>query len=391
MNPKFAEDLKKILGLPEKNKQPEKQPDQPRILANTGRFVYSHSSAAPAAAAPADNPPPNWVMPPLCDLYAPNDPNKQCICLYFQEKDLPECDAELIKLATESASSYYSRQIGFYIYKAWGNRHESYESKKGTWSQRVLSSTTFDKPYFYVQMPEHLRQQAITELNTLSAEQWRVKWGSGGWAYESKAHVVGLSQLRAEFEKVAPFLNSSVAEKTRNALNADNFSFWQDKNGATRMRFTKPEVFVNQYISARNKFSASVGNNAAGEFSGNVETANYAPNQAAGVGNVGYFQFAAAPTNIDVQNTQKWLDKLSRCVSLIATPIGFQAACPTDPRIPPLIKGKWFSSVALLTSDDEPIRLSRFSRGWAVSYRGFTTVFDVVDGEVTVVDILSVT
>lgn len=396
MNPEFVRNLKKILGLPEKNGLPPKPPHSPRILANVGRYVYDLSKRIPEkeeSDAVSSQP---WTMPPLCDLYFPNDPKKQCLCIYFRQADLPDnfCQKEILALVNEHFDDYVLRQAAFKV---------EFSGKRPIGDDWIYENGLDKNQEFYAFIPPEKQAEAIADEIRLSPDGWDDKWGAHNWNLKGRnmtylANIRGFNNLLPELKKMASFLEPIVYDALHKVLsNRNNFTVYR-KNGITGVwvDIAQPEVVaLNEikddyfYFSDEQWESGEAWENGYQGVARPTVLRAYSeklPPEHLRESGISYFKgdFAVYPieTNLLNHNPEKWLNELSQCVSVLAVAQGFQAACPDDPRVPDELRNATPQTIQLMTSDNEPIEFTREDDNWLILWKNTKTRVQIIGGEV---------
>lgn len=92
----FSDNLKKILGLPERKKQTAPEQFAPRILSQTGSVTLGGADGLLATPEPTEQPetptePDTWALPDFCRLFLPDDESGQCYCLRGHREERYPC------------------------------------------------------------------------------------------------------------------------------------------------------------------------------------------------------------------------------------------------------------------------------------------------------------
>lgn len=345
----FGRHLQKILGLPEKEKRSHQKQLAARILGEVGSVdfddAFGYGGDAPNDESIPNNAASKWQIPDLCRLYVANDIGGQCICVYGSQSnkqglcggsDTPAMSRQEFDLAQVRATleyQIYALQYEGAELKSFTEVALFYEELVGLdkilsalqgFQQKAENPTDFD-----------ILIEAIKKDGEISWTERREQ--INGRYVNVDYRIFSRSRLGDNLSKLTLSDGVPIEYQDRAILNYDLSNLILEYQ-------TDPGL----YVSGDDVL-----------FKSGLRT---------------YLKLIFVPYH-EEDTYEGYLAKrrakMSECVSLLATAGGFMAYCPNDERIPPLLRGGIFPSVALYDAQGNAVHLTASRNGgYFILYQG---------------------
>lgn len=337
----FSRNLKKILGLPEREKHTQAERFAPRILSQTGSVVIGGADefVAPIEV-PEEEPlpePDTWILPDFCNLYLPDDESGQCYCLRAHNDEPYPCPE-------------YTKSIS-HTRDDWVNQVEQYIAATFRYRYRKNDDTLLDVGY----QGGRLR---VVGWSAIVAHIDRFAESVGHKGFDTTL-VKSLMQNMRDFKPVIPQMENSDGF-VAGFLESDQGSK-QGAEGAEHWRYGHQH----EWTFSVSWFGLTFKLRRYDDDFLLAESADFDLQ----------FEVVDVPRLPSIVNLEPPI--VPECIALRVANTGFYAACANDKRLPEKFKKQAHHNLSMLDEYGNTVLLSSTSDwGMTVIYRGWLITLD---------------